>query len=168
MFSVDSPWPPVPTGGVAPSTRHVYPCAALLNHGCAPNCVLRYELGAAANDDGDGDGDGDATAGRYHPPILVIVACRDVMAGEELRHSYVDLSLDTEARRARLFDTHGFVCECERCGTAGGGGDARSGCRRIGTIGTFGPCGMDFALTGGKVSPNGQSRAWCECELTMR
>ena len=120
MFSVDSPWPPVPTGGVAPPTQHVYPCAALLNHGCAPNCVLQYELGAAAN----GDGDGNAAAGRYHPPILVIVACRDVMAGDELRHSYVDLSLDTEARRARLFDTHGFVCECERCGTAGGGGDA--------------------------------------------
>jgi len=97
----------------------VYPCAALLNHSCAPNCVLRYELGAAASggdDDDDVDGDGDAAAGgRYHPPILAIVACRDVMAGE-------------------------------------------------GTIGTFGPCGMDCALTGGKVSPNGQSRAWCECE----
>ena len=100
----------------SPVGEGVYPCAALLNHSCVPNCVLRYELGAAANDDDD-----DAE-GRYHPPILVIVACRDVTAGEELRHSYVDLSLVTEARRARLFDTHGFVCECERCSTAGGGG----------------------------------------------
>ena len=46
----------------------------------------------------------------------------------------------------------------------GGGADAQSGCRQIQTIGTFGPCGMDCVLTVRKVLPNGQSRAWWECE----
>merc|ERR1711957_139356 len=59
----------------------VYPCAALLNHSCCPNSILRYELGVANN----------TREHQYQPPSLQIVACRDISAGEELSHSYVDL-----------------------------------------------------------------------------
>ncbi len=84
----------------------VYPCAALLNHSCAPNAILRYQL-----DNGDNLVEGKA----YHPPLLQIVACRDIIKGEEVTHSYVDLMLSTKERQARLLKTHGFTCECKRC-----------------------------------------------------
>ena len=76
----------------------VYPCAALLNHSCDPNCILRYKLHSSST-----------------PPILQIVACRDILLGQELCHSYVDLALTTHERQTRLLDTHGFECECKRC-----------------------------------------------------
>jgi hypothetical protein len=87
----------------------IYPCAALLNHSCAPNTILRYKL-----DNGDAltkRGEGEA----FHPPLLQIVACRDIAKGEELTHSYVDLMLSTKERQARLWQTHGFTCQCKRC-----------------------------------------------------
>ena len=87
----------------------VYPCAALLNHSCSPNCILRYKLGISHHQCED----------TYYEPILQIVASRDICSGEELCHSYVDLTLPTETRRSRLMETHGFVCECTRC-VAGG------------------------------------------------
>ena len=88
----------------------IYPCAALLNHSCSPNAILRYRL-----DDG---ADLSATSGKseaFNPPLLQIVACKDVAKGEELTHSYVDLMLSTKDRRDRLLKTHGFTCQCERC-----------------------------------------------------
>jgi len=91
----------------------VYPCAALLNHSCYPNCILRYKLGKTMNNSESSVCGG--TEVQYHPPILQIVACRDILAGEELCHSYVDLALTTPERQTRLFDTHGFKCECKRC-----------------------------------------------------
>lgn len=84
----------------------VYPCAALLNHSCAPNAILRYKL-----DNGENVGKGEA----FQPPLLQIVACKDIVKGEELTHSYVDLMLSTEERQARLLKTHGFTCACKRC-----------------------------------------------------
>jgi len=81
-----------------PIGEAVYPHAALLNHSCSPNCVLRYKIGVESS-----------------PPKLEIVACKDISRGEELLHSYVDLVLPTEARRKRLMETHGFICGCSRC-----------------------------------------------------
>jgi hypothetical protein len=92
----------------------VYPCAALLNHSCDPNCILRYELGVPVVNDC-----GDEEEGLFHSPILQIIACKDIIVGEELCHSYVDLALTTKARQYRLFETHGFMCDCKRC-VAGG------------------------------------------------
>ncbi|KAL7467745.1 hypothetical protein ACHAXS_007983 [Conticribra weissflogii] len=86
----------------SPFGEGVYPCAALLNHSCAPNCIIRYQLGLNVGT-------------KYQSPILQIVACRNIAKGEELTHSYVDLALPTEERRARLMDTHGFECNCKRC-----------------------------------------------------
>ena len=90
----------------APIGEGVYPCAALLNHSCAPNCILRYELGRSGNL-------------KYHPPILQIIACKDIVKGEELTHSYVDLALCTQERQSRLMETHGFECNCIRCNHTG-------------------------------------------------
>ena len=81
-----------------PIGEAVYPHAALLNHSCSPNCILRYKIGLESS-----------------PPQLEIVACKDIPSGEELVHSYVDLVLPTETRRKRLRETHGFICECSRC-----------------------------------------------------
>ena len=92
----------------------VYPCAALLNHSCDPNCILRYKFGIpVANNCGDEE------EGLFHSPILQIIACKDIIAGEELCHSYVDLALTTKARQSRLFETHGFICDCKRCVVGG-------------------------------------------------
>ena len=71
-----------------------YPPAALLNHSCAPNCVLAF----------DGS-------------TLEIRTLTAVGEGEELTHSYVDLCLPTGERRALLSSRYGFACTCERCET---------------------------------------------------
>jgi hypothetical protein len=71
----------------------VYPHAAILNHSCNPNCLLRYKDGI----------------------IMEIVAARDIRMGEELTHSYVDLIKDTPTRRRHLMKLHGFLCQCQRC-----------------------------------------------------
>lgn len=92
----------------SPIGEGIYPCAALLNHSCHPNCILRYEFGRSRATN--------TTAQQYHQPILQIIACRDVLKGEELTHSYVDLALSTEERRLRLSQAHGFDCDCKRCG----------------------------------------------------
>jgi hypothetical protein len=87
----------------------VYPCAALLNHSCSPNCILRYKLGMPRHQCED----------QYYQPILQIVACKDICAGDELCHSYMDLTLPTEVRRSRLQEIHRFGCECTRCAASG-------------------------------------------------
>ena len=69
-----------------------YPDTALLNHSCAPNCVLAF-------------------AGS----TLEVRAIRGIEAGEELTHSYVDLCQPTAARREILRARYGFECGCSRC-----------------------------------------------------
>lgn len=69
----------------------VYPHAALLNHSCDPNCLLRFNATGQ----------------------LSIVAMRPIAKGEELTHSYVDLVSRT--RRQDLQQLHGFSCHCRRC-----------------------------------------------------
>ena len=69
-----------------------YPNTALLNHSCAPTCVLAF------------DG-----------PRVEVRTLRAVAAGEELTHSYVDLCLPTAARQATLQARYGFMCTCPRC-----------------------------------------------------
>jgi hypothetical protein len=71
----------------------VYPHAAILNHSCQPNCLLRY-IGTTME-------------------IVSLVNTIDV--GDELTHSYVELVQDTETRQAHLQQLHGFSCSCARC-----------------------------------------------------
>ncbi len=74
----------------------VYPAAALLNHSCAPNCILRYKLCETG-------------------PAVQVVVVRDINAGEELTHSYIDCSLPRVMRQDRLLDIYGFSCSCPLC-----------------------------------------------------
>ena len=69
-----------------------YPPTALLNHSCAPNCVLAFD-GATVE----------------------VRTLRAVEADEELTHSYVELCLPTSARRATLRARYAFECDCTRC-----------------------------------------------------
>jgi hypothetical protein len=82
----------------------IYPCAALLNHSCNPNCILSFKLD-----------NNELSKKTFHQPLLQIIACRDIVGGEELTHCYVDLMLSTKERQARLLKTHGFLCHCKRC-----------------------------------------------------
>lgn len=77
----------------------IFPHAALLNHSCDPNCLLRFN----------------SHSKKSKKTVLEIVALRNIDEGEELTHSYVDLVENTETRQRRLHDTHGFICKCQRC-----------------------------------------------------
>ena len=76
----------------------VYPWAASLNHSCAPNCLVRFYFY------------------RGGPPLLIFVAAREIKPGEELCHSYCDVSLPTSQRRDKLKENYGIDhCNCIRC-----------------------------------------------------
>mmetsp|Transcript_29551 Transcript_29551/g.81202 ORF Transcript_29551/g.81202 Transcript_29551/m.81202 type:complete len:483 (-) Transcript_29551:19-1467(-) len=74
-----------------------YPKGAALNHSCAPNCMLGYELAPG------------------QAPRQVVRVMEPVAKGAELTHSYVELALPTWERRAQLQDGYGFDCACVAC-----------------------------------------------------
>ena len=80
----------------------LFPLTCLMNHGCEPNAEVRFEVGGA------GIG-----------PTARVVATRDVRAGEELRHAYVDVERSAQLRAADLA-AFGFRCDCARCARARG------------------------------------------------
>lgn len=104
--------PALPDGGAAAEGSPA-PCssvqlmcllASMTNHSCAGDS-MRYEstwLPAAA-------------APQTVEPGLRFIAVRDIAAGEELTHPYVDPGADVEDRRARLQVGYGFLCDCSRC-----------------------------------------------------
>eukprot|EP01089_Gocevia_fonbrunei_P020741 TRINITY_DN7795_c0_g1_i1.p1 TRINITY_DN7795_c0_g1~~TRINITY_DN7795_c0_g1_i1.p1 ORF type:complete len:480 (-),score=91.79 TRINITY_DN7795_c0_g1_i1:17-1456(-) len=71
----------------------LYPEASFFNHSCAPNCVYSTIL--------NGD-------------YIFVRAIRDIKAGEEICHSYIDLYLTCRERRQQL-ENYLFDCQCERC-----------------------------------------------------
>ncbi|RNF20033.1 uncharacterized protein Tco025E_03923 [Trypanosoma conorhini] len=86
---------------VEPASAHatgvaLYDAATKLNHSCVPSA--RFV----------------PTHGRVR---AVVVALRDIERGEEIRSSYVDLSVHTSGaeRRAYLLSYYGFSCDCPRC-----------------------------------------------------
>ncbi|KAI5808154.1 hypothetical protein DFH27DRAFT_598952 [Peziza echinospora] len=69
------------------------PLAALINHSCAPNCVLEF-------------------CGRE----VVVTCIRPVRVGEELTFSYIDeKGKGLEERRRELEERWFFLCRCEKC-----------------------------------------------------
>ena len=99
----------------------VYPLPSFFNHGCAPNAETRFEENVY---DGFDDAKKNANAARRpetaSAPRARVVALRDVAAGEELTHAYVDVTRPAEVRAAALAG-FGFKCGCERCARARGG-----------------------------------------------
>ena len=51
-------------------------------------------------------------AATHHFPDRALSA---IAPGDEITHAYVDAAQPTRLRRARLFDSHFFVCRCKRC-----------------------------------------------------
>lgn len=79
-----------------PIADGVFPFAALLNHSCAPNVVANYELEQGS------------------APVMSFLTLRDIQAGEELAHSYVDVFQGSKAR-AHALEHYAFTCHCVRC-----------------------------------------------------
>ncbi|KAF5360478.1 hypothetical protein D9756_005029 [Leucocoprinus leucothites] len=75
----------------------VFPLASrLFNHSCMPNAAPRYILTPAK------------------PPLMEVVALRDIDIGEEVCVPYLDPAL-TQARHQIFQYTYGFICECNSC-----------------------------------------------------
>lgn len=84
----------------------LYPQVALINHDCRPNVLNTDAV--------------DMATGVCR---RIIVAARDIAAGEELVTTYVPLLADTATRRARLAQ-YGFTCMCASCAAASAEDDA--------------------------------------------
>ena len=101
----------------------LFPLTCLMNHGCAPNAETRFDDAVVADAVvADAVVADDATFGaaRASPPRARVVALRDVAAGEELTHAYVDVTRPAQVRAAALAG-FGFKCDCEKCARAFGG-----------------------------------------------
>ena len=83
-------------GLLAPVAAGIFPVGAMVNHSCWPNAALAYDLE---------DARGTQT---FH-------ALRDIAAGEEICHSYLDMTVTTSARQAQLRDVYHFTCDCWLC-----------------------------------------------------
>ncbi|EGG23171.1 hypothetical protein DFA_05303, partial [Cavenderia fasciculata] len=66
---------------------------AMINHSCEPNCLVVFDNGSN---------------------FAHIKALRDIQAGEELYHSYIDENTPFEEREQELI-TYGFKCICRKC-----------------------------------------------------
>lgn len=75
----------------------VFPHAAVLNHSCCPNAVMRYRFE------------------KHKLPLLECVALTHSKKGDECVHSYVDLTYSDEMRQSYLRSNYDFDCTCKRC-----------------------------------------------------
>ena len=48
-----------------------------------------------------------------------MVACRPILPGEELTHSYVEIVEGRPTRQEKLLQSYGFRCNCVRCSYVG-------------------------------------------------
>jgi len=72
----------------------IFPLTAMLNHSCAPNCVLSAD-----------------TKG-----TLCVVATEEVQAGEELTVAYIELDEEPFGERQEaLMESFHFTCQCDWC-----------------------------------------------------
>ena len=91
-----------------------FPAGALLNHSCAPNCMLSYTRATPATPTAVTTKTAGAGAAGA-PCVLVIRTLRAVPAGEELCHSYTEIARPREERQVHLRDMYGFTCGCPLC-----------------------------------------------------
>jgi len=70
-----------------------------MNHSCAPNCLVRWTTQSL--------GGGGAL-------VAEVIALHDLMPGQELVQSYIDVELSVVERGEALRD-YGFICQCHRC-----------------------------------------------------
>jgi hypothetical protein len=72
----------------------VYDVQSCCNHSCAPNVAISCPIGTDR---------------------MTLTAVRDIAAGEEITFAYADSGLAVHERRAQLFRSYLFECECARC-----------------------------------------------------
>ncbi|XP_032776086.1 histone-lysine N-methyltransferase SMYD3 isoform X5 [Strigops habroptila] len=70
----------------------LYPSMSLLNHSCAPNCVIVFE--------------------GYQ---LLLRSVREIQIGEELTISYIESLMPTSERQKQLMRQYCFECDCVFC-----------------------------------------------------
>ncbi|XP_055712974.1 SET domain-containing protein SmydA-8 isoform X2 [Phlebotomus papatasi] len=75
------------------SLRGLYPLACMMNHQCIPN--VRYCFDA------------------NH--VMRVQATKQIMCGEEIFTSYIQIFWGTYSRRVHLMATKDFMCNCSRC-----------------------------------------------------
>ena len=72
----------------------LYPLAALINHSCNDNAVVRFDLPAQS---------------------MTISALRPITSGEQIFVSYIDITYPYYIRQARLKERYFFTCRCTKC-----------------------------------------------------
>jgi hypothetical protein len=97
----DTSFEPVDLSGAQSTKPYIFPpCEGLgmyileatTNHSCDPNTIVK----------------------NLNENQTVIIALRDINAGEELVHSYIDNDASYEERQQEL-SSYGFVCDCHKC-----------------------------------------------------
>jgi hypothetical protein len=100
----------------------MFPLHACLNHSCVNNVEVS-----------DGDVDGQ--------PGVSVTAKRDIKQGEELTTTYIDTSLHRRLRRAWLYKSFNFWCQCLRCLFEGDGANVCNNCKKKSDDQPFKGCG---------------------------
>ena len=90
----------------------VFPVGALANHSCTPACVILYDAGTRTQE---------------------LHCLRDVAAGDEITHAYIDIACPAAQRRQQLAERYYFRCECAHCASPLAI-DALFGAARDGTV----------------------------------
>ncbi|KAK7683554.1 hypothetical protein QCA50_013389 [Cerrena zonata] len=83
----------------------VSPTMALVNHSCDPNVVMVFPHASDAPTTTE--------------PLMHLVALREILPGEQVYVSYVDISVSREARQKELKDVYNFTCRCSACSNQG-------------------------------------------------
>ena len=78
----------------------LHPIAALMNHSCQYNSILRF------------DSIGDETP---RNTCMTVIAMSDIDAGQEILISYVDTTMPYDRRQSQLQEKYFFHCRCPRC-----------------------------------------------------
>jgi SET and MYND domain-containing protein len=92
-----------------------YAFSALTNHSCAPNVVLSYgfSLGEGGSDN---DVEGVTTINmKRNPTTQIVRTLLPLKEGEELVHSYVDVTHAVQERQSELLSSYAINCECSAC-----------------------------------------------------
>lgn len=100
----------------------MFPLHACLNHSCVNNVEVS-----------DGDVDGQ--------PGVSVTAKRDIKQGEELTTTYIDTSLHRRLRRAWLYKSFNFWCQCPRCLFEGDDANVCTNCKKKAGDQPFKGCG---------------------------
>jgi hypothetical protein len=76
----------------------IYSIPSAMNHSCGPNAIQTFTYGQPGS-----------------LPSLMVTACQDISAGQEICISYTDVTCPSHIRQERLFQDYHFQCSCQVC-----------------------------------------------------